>query len=129
MNFSALINLNKNVIRRDKQHLLQSNDQIHNLSQMKTIKKTFQRRGQNLMTDSCIITDSAADFSAAELKQLRLTAVPLQVIFGEDARVISEENGEIALLLPAVSGTAHEEDLERLVACGARILSSIPVYE
>ncbi|MBQ2992078.1 MAG: DegV family protein [Clostridia bacterium] len=31
-----------------------------------------------------IITDSAADFSAAELKQLRLTAVPLQVIFGED---------------------------------------------
>jgi len=56
-----------------------------------------------------------------------MTAV--QVIFGEDARVISEENGEIALLLPAVSGTAHEEDLERLVACGARILSSIPVYE
>jgi len=32
-----------------------------------------------------IITDSAADFSAAELKQYNITAVPLQVIFGEDA--------------------------------------------
>ena len=32
-----------------------------------------------------IITDSAADFSAAELKEHNITAVPLQVIFGEDA--------------------------------------------
>lgn len=32
-----------------------------------------------------IITDSAADFTAAELKQHNITAVPLQVIFGEDA--------------------------------------------
>ena len=32
-----------------------------------------------------IITDSAADFSAAELKAHDITAVPLQVIFGEDA--------------------------------------------
>ena len=32
-----------------------------------------------------IITDSAADFSAAELKAHNITAVPLQVIFGEDA--------------------------------------------
>ncbi|MGN0996647.1 MAG: DegV family protein [Candidatus Ventricola sp.] len=31
-----------------------------------------------------IITDSAADFTAGELKQLRLTAVPLQIVFGED---------------------------------------------
>ena len=32
-----------------------------------------------------IITDSAADFTAAELKEHHITAVPLQVIFGEDA--------------------------------------------
>ena len=32
-----------------------------------------------------IVTDSAADFSAAELQQHNITAVPLQVIFGEDA--------------------------------------------
>ncbi|MBR2943296.1 MAG: DegV family protein [Clostridia bacterium] len=32
-----------------------------------------------------IITDSAADFSAAELKEYSITAVPLQVIFGQDA--------------------------------------------
>ena len=31
-----------------------------------------------------IITDSAADFSAAELKQYNVTAVPLQVVFDED---------------------------------------------
>lgn len=32
-----------------------------------------------------IITDSAADFTAEELKQYTITAIPLQVIFGEDA--------------------------------------------
>lgn len=32
-----------------------------------------------------IITDSAADFSTAELEQYHITSVPLQVIFGEDA--------------------------------------------
>ena len=32
-----------------------------------------------------IITDSAADFTTGELKQYRLTAVPLQIVFGEDA--------------------------------------------
>jgi len=31
-----------------------------------------------------IITDSAADFSASELKAYNITAVPLQVVFGED---------------------------------------------
>ena len=31
-----------------------------------------------------IITDSAADFSAEELRQYGLTMVPLQVTFGED---------------------------------------------
>ena len=31
-----------------------------------------------------IITDSAADFTSGELKQLHLTAVPLQIVFGED---------------------------------------------
>ena len=31
-----------------------------------------------------IITDSAADFSADELRQYGLTMVPLQVTFGED---------------------------------------------
>ena len=32
-----------------------------------------------------IITDSAADFSPAELEQLRITCVPMQVVFGEDS--------------------------------------------
>jgi len=32
-----------------------------------------------------IITDSAADFSISELKQYNLTAIPLQVVFGEDS--------------------------------------------
>lgn len=32
-----------------------------------------------------IITDSAADFTASELKQYNVTAVPLQVVFGVDA--------------------------------------------
>lgn len=31
-----------------------------------------------------IITDSAADFSAAELEHLNITAVPLQIVFGTD---------------------------------------------
>ena len=32
-----------------------------------------------------IITDSAADFSPAELERLRITCVPMQVVFGEDS--------------------------------------------
>ena len=32
-----------------------------------------------------IITDSAANFSPAELEQLRITCVPMQVVFGEDS--------------------------------------------
>ena len=58
---------------------------------------------------------------------VEMTAV--NVIFGEGVTVLSEENGELALLLPPVSGSALNDDVERLVACGARILSSIPVYE
>ena len=32
-----------------------------------------------------IITDSAADFSPAELERLHVTCVPMQVVFGKDS--------------------------------------------
>jgi len=73
-----------------------------------------------------IITDSAADFTAAELKQHNITAVPLQVIFGEDAyldgvtltpdifwsRLTAGENPKTSQPSPDAFLTAFEEGLD-----------------
>lgn len=70
-----------------------------------------------------IITDSAADFSVAELKQYHLTAVPLQITFGSDAyedgvtltpeifweRIISGENPKTSQPTPDAFLSAFEE--------------------
>ena len=70
-----------------------------------------------------IITDSAADFSASELKALNVTAVPLQVVFGEDcyedgvtltsdifwSRLTGGENPKTSQPTPDAFLTAFEE--------------------
>ena len=73
-----------------------------------------------------IVTDSAADFTAEELKTLNITAVPLQVIFGEDAyldgvtltsetfwsRLMGGENPKTSQPSPDAFLTAFEEALD-----------------
>jgi len=73
-----------------------------------------------------IITDSAADFSASELEQYRITAIPLQITFGCDAyedgvtltsdifwqRIISGENPKTSQPSPDAFLTAFEEARE-----------------
>ncbi len=55
-------------------------------------------------------------------------ATAVRVIFS-DSRFISDENAsEIRLITPPVSGRTLENDLERLTACGGRVVSSFPVY-
>ena len=70
-----------------------------------------------------IITDSAADFSAEELRQYGLTMVPLQVTFGEDtyedgvtltpeifwSRIMSGENPKTSQPSPDAFLTVFEE--------------------
>lgn len=70
-----------------------------------------------------IITDSAADFSASELKAYNITAVPLQVVFGEDCyedgvtltpdifwnRLIGGENPKTSQPTPDAFLSAFEE--------------------
>lgn len=70
-----------------------------------------------------IITDSAADFSAEELKQYRLTAIPLQITFGSDTyedgvtltsdifwtRIMSGENPKTSQPAPDAFLRAFEE--------------------
>ncbi|MBQ7785263.1 MAG: DegV family protein [Clostridia bacterium] len=70
-----------------------------------------------------IITDSAADFSISELKKYNLTAIPLQVVFGEDSyedgvtltsdifwnRIMSGENPKTSQPTPDAFLTVFEE--------------------
>ncbi|MBE5798996.1 MAG: DegV family protein [Clostridiales bacterium] len=70
-----------------------------------------------------IITDSAADFSAGELRKHNLTAIPLQITFGTDAyedgvtltheifwtRIMSGENPKTSQPAPDAFLTAFEE--------------------
>ena len=69
-----------------------------------------------------IITDSAADFSAGELSQHRITAIPLQIVFGSDTyedgvtltpeifwqRIMSGENPKTSQPTPDAFLTAFE---------------------
>ena len=70
-----------------------------------------------------IITDSAADFSASDLKKYNLTAIPLQVVFGDDCyedgvtltpdifwtRIISGENPKTSQPTPDAFLSAFED--------------------
>lgn len=52
----------------------------------------------------------------------------IHVIFGGDIQVLSEDN-EIIFITPPVSGRELSADIERIAACGGKLLSQIPVYQ
>ncbi len=70
-----------------------------------------------------------ADFAAPRF--LAVTGVEptaVRVIFG-DSEILSENaGGEIHLITSSVSGRALAEDIERLTACGGKVVSAFPVY-
>ncbi len=80
-----------------------------------------------------VTADAIADYADfAAPRYLAVTGAEptaIRVIFGDGCRILSEDtNGEVLFLTPSVSGRALSEDIERLTACGGRVVSSFPVY-